>query len=79
MSKRKYTMPSTPKIGRAGEDGGVELNEGYQAYFGAIEDLSQRISGNVAPLAGVTTAATMSAKIDALIAALIAGDVMKAS
>jgi hypothetical protein len=43
MSTRKYTMPSTPRIGRISEDTNVELNQGYHAYLGGIEDLSGRV------------------------------------
>jgi hypothetical protein len=43
MSTRKYTMPSTPRIGQISEDTNVELNQGYHAYLGAIEDLSGRV------------------------------------
>jgi hypothetical protein len=43
MSTRKYTMPSTPRIGQISEDTNVELNQGYHAYLGGIEDLSGRV------------------------------------
>jgi hypothetical protein len=62
MSTRKYTMPSTPRIGQISEDTNVELNQGYHAYLGAIEDLS----GRVCEYVDAPTATTLR---DALIAA----------
>ena len=75
---RIFTMPSGGIIGTV-EGGEVRLSDTFSRYLGGFEDVSGRVSENVALLSGDTTAATMSAKIDAIITAMIAAKLMKAS
>jgi hypothetical protein len=69
MSTRKYTMPSTPRIGQISEDTNVELNQGYHAYLGGIEDLSGRVCEHLEP---------GGASLSELITAMIQAGLMKA-
>lgn len=77
-STRIFKMPTGGVIGTVSKEGEVQLSDAFFRFFGGLEDVSGRVSENIALLAGDTTAATMSAKIDELITALIASKQMKA-
>jgi hypothetical protein len=68
VSTRKYTMPSTPRIGRVSEETNVELNDGYHAFLGGIEDISGRVCEYVDPA---------TASLTTLIEAMISAGLMK--
>jgi hypothetical protein len=62
MTTRSFTMPRTPEIGTVGADGRVQLNEGYQRYFGGIEVLDKRVAES---LESTATAAEIIAALKA--------------
>lgn len=61
MPVRKFSMPNTPVIGKAG-DRDVVLNEPFQGYLGGVEKVSKRVAAYVNP-----TTATASQIATALI------------
>lgn len=63
MTTRRFVMPKTPEIGTVSQDGKVRLSDGYQKYFGGLEDVSGRVADYVAD---VPTATQLR---DALVAA----------
>ena len=61
---RSYAMPRETVVGKVNDKGEVVLADGFQKFFGGIEDVTGRVSAYLDP-----TTATTAQIVNALIAA----------